>query len=63
MSDINLELGLNEEGGKDGKDGRDGKMHKQSRGKYVNKSIQTDYRDSECQTDPYSPPYFLPYPG
>ncbi|CAL8111649.1 unnamed protein product [Orchesella dallaii] len=30
---------------------------------YVNRSMQTDYRESEAQTDPYSPPYFLPYPG
>lgn len=29
----------------------------------VTRSIQTDYRESESQTDPYSPPYFLPYAG
>lgn len=24
-----------------------------------NRGTQTDYRDSEAQTDPYSPPYFV----
>lgn len=41
----------------------DGKRYKRSKWKFANKSIQTDYRESEAQTDPYSPPYFLPYPG
>jgi hypothetical protein len=33
------------------------------RGGFRSRGVQTDLRDSETQTDPYSPPYKLPHPG
>lgn len=29
----------------------------------ISRGVQSDYRETETQTDPYSPPYKLPFEG